>query len=140
MKGSTGKRLFWLIVLIHISSIAFSQADSSRLVPVKAWQLSRLIDATVLGRQCDSVLVATVNALELSTETNASQTALLKEVETSRDLWKLKSSMQDTLLTVRDKIHEKDLKQEKKKGFRRGVILSGAIYVGVKIAKLLISK
>lgn len=102
--------------------IAFTQADSLKLVPVKAWQLSRLIDETKLYRLCDSTLTKYINALDVSEKLNANNDSIKKELEFSRDTWKDTSLTKDSLLTNQSALQKVELKRAIKKGNKKMVV------------------
>jgi hypothetical protein len=104
-------------------------------VPVRAWQLSRLIDDARLLRTCDSTLNAHVNALATSERTLATADSLMRELTISRDTWKYTSEQKDTLATVNNRKHDLQLKDQKRKTSKAAII---AISEGILLIVLLL--
>ena len=110
------KQAYLLIAFILLPLTAFTQ-DSLRLVPVKAWQLSRLIDETKAGRVCDQTLTKYINLVSVYEESQRTKDSLINEVTLSRDTWKYTSLAKDTLLSNTKTIHDKEIKIIKRKKF-----------------------
>ena len=110
------KQAYLLIAFILLPLTAFTQ-DSLRLVPVKAWQLSRLIDETKVGRVCDQTLTKYINLVSVYEESQRTKDSLINEVTLSRDTWKYTSLAKDTLLSNTKTIHDKEIKIIKRKKF-----------------------
>ena len=128
------KQAYLLIAFILLPLTAFTQ-DSLRLVPVKAWQLSRLIDETKAGRVCDQTLTKYINLVSVYEESQRTKDSLINEVTLSRDTWKYTSLAKDTLIQNTKAIHKLDLKNEKAKGNKKGLIGVG---IGFLVGLLLL--
>lgn len=107
---------------------AFTQ-DSLRLVPVKAWQLSRLIDETKAGRVCDETLTKYINLVSVYEESQKTKDSLIYELNLSRDTWKYTSEAKDTLIQNTKVIHKAETKQLKKQRLKLILITIGEAVV-----------
>lgn len=125
--------------LLFVSSTIFAQ-DSLRFVPVRAYILSKMIDEVKLGRSCDSTLNATIKAWHSTENSLTSQTEVLKELETSRNLWRERSEAQTLLLQNTDKQHEIDLKLGKRKARKVGFIGGISVLVVVETVRFFIKR
>jgi len=126
---------YLIYYLLFVSSTVFGQ-DSLRLVPVRAYILSRMIDEVKLGRSCDSALTATIKALRSTENSLQKQSNLLSEVTKSRDLWKSTSETKDSLAVNVGKQNDIDLKLGKKRARRTGFVLGVGIWVAYEAVKL----
>ena len=116
------------------SLTAFTQ-DSLRLVPVKAWQLSRLIDETKAGRVCDATLTKYINLVGIYEESQKTKDSLIYELNLSRNTWKYTSEQKDSIITNRDLINKAETKQLRKQKFKLTLL---AIGEGVVIVLLIL--
>lgn len=105
-------------------------------MPIKAWQLSRMIDATKLGRMCDSVLTSHVKTLRLADSTLIAKDSLLEEVRFSRNEWREKSELQKKEAENSKVIFKEGIKAERKRGWRK---LGTGVIVGFVGAVLILS-
>ena len=128
------KQAYLLIAFILLPLIAFTQ-DSLRLVPIKAWQLSRLIDETKAGRVCDATLTKYINLVSVYEENQKTKDSLIHELTLSRDTWKFTSEQKDSIITNRDLIHKSAIRQEKNTGNKKGL---AGIIIGVVIGLLIL--
>jgi len=124
-----------IYVLILVSANVQAQ-DSLRIVGVKAWQLSRLIDDAKLSRSCDSAMTATIKAWHSTENSLTLQTKVLNEVTISRNEYREKSEAQTLLLKNNEAQQKIDLRISRKKGFKRGVVLGIGVLVIVEVVKL----
>ena len=128
------KQAYLLIAFILLPLTAFTQ-DSLRLVPVKAWQLSRLIDETKAGRVCDATLTKYINLLSIYEENQETKDSLIHELTLSRDTWKYTSEQKDSIITNSDLKYNLETKQLKKQRFKLTLL---AIGQGVVIVLLIL--
>ena len=128
------KQAYLLIAFILLPLTAFTQ-DSLRLVPVKAWQLSRLIDETKAGRVCDATLTKYINLVGIYEESQKTKDSLIYELNLSRNTWKYTSEQKDSIITNRDLINKAETKQLRKQKFKLTLL---AIGEGVVIVLLIL--
>jgi len=111
-----------LLIGLTIAYLTIYSQDSLRNVPVKAWQLSRLIDEVRAGRVCDTLVVkldSTIVALKNSL--NAQGTLLEFRTE-QRDTLLHLTKVWERRVTNLGTIHKAEKKAERKKGFKIGFI------------------
>jgi hypothetical protein len=114
---------------------AFTQIDSLKLVQVKAWQLSRMIDEVRLYRVCDSVVTKLDSTVQsLKTALNAGQ-QLINLRTAERNLKAREANLCDSIASNSNVIHKSELKAERRKGYRK--LWAGAV-IGFVLAVLLI--
>jgi hypothetical protein len=128
-----------MIYLFLISSPTFAQ-DSLRIVGVKAWQLSRLIDDAKLSRSCDSAMQATIKAWHSTENSLTLQTKVLSEVTISRNEYREKSEAQTLLLKNNEAQQKIDLRTGKNKARKVGFIGGIAVLVAVETARFFIKR
>jgi len=112
-----------------LSLTGYSQVDSLRVVGVRAWQLSRLIDETKLSRVCDSTLQEYVKVLDLSQKTRAASDSLTNEIRLSRDLHKANSLAKDTIIQKTEQVGVLKEKQARNRGRKEAFGLSGILAI-----------
>ena len=132
--NANAKQAYLLIAFILLPLTAFTQ-DSLRLVPVKAWQLSRLIDETKAGRVCDATLTKYINLVGIYEESQKTKDSLIYELNLSRNTWKYTSEQKDSIITNRDLINKAETKQLRKQKFKLTLL---AIGEGVVIVLLIL--
>ena len=73
-------------MLMTVCLTAYTQ-DSLRLVPVRAWQLSRMVDEVKMGRVCDSALRVHIQSLTLADSVVRVKNAEIKVLQTQKQVW-----------------------------------------------------
>ena len=120
------------------SWIVYSQhgtVDSLKLYSAPIWKVRRLVHDASLKAHCDSVNRALEAELTITKHSLSNQIMLTNEVTISRDTWKYTSLAKDTLIQNNKVIHKLDLKNEKAKGNKKGLI---GIGIGFFIGLLLL--
>jgi hypothetical protein len=128
-------RLSIIYYLLFISSTTIAQ-DSLRFVPVRAWQLSKLIDDAKLSRSCDSAMQSTIKAWHSTENSLTLQTKVLNEVTISRNEYREKSEAQTLLLKNNEAQQKIDLKLGKAKARKFGFVCGIGVLVIVEALRL----
>ena len=110
-----------------IASLTVYTQDSLRLVPVEAWQLSRLIDDAKNLSYCEtgvSILSTTIDSLRAALNASKKLT-LITSTENE-----LLTKANKTHLEKADNLnlmHKSDLKQERKRGRKEGLTIGAVL-------------
>lgn len=108
------------------SSMAFTQ-DSLRLVPVRAWQLSRLIDEVRSGRICDSVLMSQTVTLKVADSLINNLEGQKLNLSRQVEMWKYQAENWESAYNKSVNLHKQERRisrgQGRKEGFFCGILL-----------------
>lgn len=107
----------------------FPQSDSLATYPVPKWKLWRLINAYQMLPTCDSALVKTNQALQSANITIETSGKLIELRTKQRDLKTHEAEIWEERFNNINDYYRKEVKQQRNKGRREGLIIGGAFVV-----------
>lgn len=123
------KGLLLLGILIASWIHCFPQSDSLATYPVPKWKLWRLINAYQMLPTCDSALVKTNQALQSANITIETSGKLIELRTKQRDLKTHEAEIWEERFNNINDYYRKEVKQQRNKGRREGLIIGGAFVV-----------